>query len=279
LTHFTRRQYANSDCNRDCVQATISDLVYLLRTISGDTGLVASLPLPAAKSNWITGADGSNAKELVSFSNRGNVIVREPTIIGGASFIFDLGDNADDFRGVELNPSEESLTLLCSQDGSRLRVSLVNFDGDNPTIADGRLFSLVFDDIAEPSDKVKVTHSEFSDNDGNAISLDYIVEFSQTAESNIEIDPGFSLTGYPNPFNNSLTLNYSLPSDGYYKLTIYDIMGRKVKTLIDGYRVAGTATLIWDGTDDSNKPLASGTYFTRLQGETGSHSLKLFMLK
>ena len=76
--------------------------------------------------------------------------------------------------------------------------------------------------------------------------------------------PGIPFTAviYPNPFNPTTTISYSLPSAGHLKLSIYNVRGQLVKTLIDGPRPAGAnQKAIWDGTDNRGSAAASGVYF------------------
>ena len=93
------------------------------------------------------------------------------------------------------------------------------------------------------------------------------------------VEAEIAVSNYPNPFNNSTAINFYLPSSGDYQLLIYDILGRRVRVLADGFYNAGENTVIWDGTNDSGNNIASGIYFARLQGEESKASLKLFMLK
>ncbi len=69
---------------------------------------------------------------------------------------------------------------------------------------------------------------------------------------------------YPNPFNPSTTISFSLPAPGHATLAVYDIAGRKVRTLVSGPMTAGEHAVAWDGRDDGGKPVASGVYLTRL---------------
>ena len=72
----------------------------------------------------------------------------------------------------------------------------------------------------------------------------------------------FQTSNYPNPFNPSTTIKYSLPSAGHLKLRVYNVRGQLVKTLIDGVRPAGeNQTVVWDGTDERGSSAASGVYF------------------
>lgn len=66
----------------------------------------------------------------------------------------------------------------------------------------------------------------------------------------------FSSSNYPNPFNPTTTITYTLPVDGKVSIKIIDILGREVTTLYDGYNTSGTHSVIWNGKD-----AASGIYF------------------
>ncbi len=77
--------------------------------------------------------------------------------------------------------------------------------------------------------------------------------------SQIELKPN-----YPNPFNPSTTIAYTLPRGKVVALTVYDVLGRIVRTLESGYRAAGDHTAEWDGRDRSGNEVASGIYFYRL---------------
>ena len=76
---------------------------------------------------------------------------------------------------------------------------------------------------------------------------------------------GFALTGnYPNPFNPSTTISFTLPSSGAAALSIYSITGQKIRDLVNGPLSAGAHSVAWDGLDDSGKAVSSGVYLSRL---------------
>jgi hypothetical protein len=68
---------------------------------------------------------------------------------------------------------------------------------------------------------------------------------------------------YPNPFNPKTTLRYDLPENSRVRLTIYDLMGREVVVLEQGFRPAGIYRVVWRGRDRSGRPVASGVYLYR----------------
>ncbi len=84
---------------------------------------------------------------------------------------------------------------------------------------------------------------------------------------------------YPNPFNPKTEIWFGLPSDGRVTLEVYDIMGRRVSTLIDETLTAGTHQVIWDGTNGEGQPVSSGMYFYKLVQGDNVITRKMVMLK
>jgi hypothetical protein len=87
------------------------------------------------------------------------------------------------------------------------------------------------------------------------------------------------IKNYPNPFNPSTSIEFSLPVSGKANLIIYDIMGRNVRKLLSGQVSAGTRTVLWDGRDDSGKAVSSGVYFARLTMGKNVAVRKMLMMK
>jgi len=69
---------------------------------------------------------------------------------------------------------------------------------------------------------------------------------------------------FPNPFNPQTVIRYDLPEPGDVRLTIYDILGRVVRRLVEGKREGGYHRVTWDGRDDAGHPVASGVYLCRI---------------
>ncbi len=90
----------------------------------------------------------------------------------------------------------------------------------------------------------------------------------------------FSLSNnYPNPFNPVTHLQIGLPEDSEVTISIFNMLGQKVRTLTEGYLNAGYHTIIWDGLDDAGHGLTSGTYFLHVKAGTNSHIRKLTLMK
>ena len=84
---------------------------------------------------------------------------------------------------------------------------------------------------------------------------------------------------YPNPFNAQTTIRYYLPHSSNIELCIYNIMGQKVKTLVNGSQTIGFQSVTWDGTDKNDSEVASGVYFYRVKTDCSEQIRKMVLLK
>jgi hypothetical protein len=84
---------------------------------------------------------------------------------------------------------------------------------------------------------------------------------------------------YPNPFNPSTTINYTIPFAGNVKVAIYDILGNQVRVLEDRYQNTGTHKAMWDGINNAGQVSASGIYFCRVQFGNMIQTIKLALSK
>ncbi len=84
---------------------------------------------------------------------------------------------------------------------------------------------------------------------------------------------------HPNPFNPRTAIKFSLAADGPAKLVIYDVNGRRVRTLVDKGLKAGTHEVVWDGSDDAGHTVTSGVYWSQLSVGDYSSNKKMVVLK
>ena len=96
----------------------------------------------------------------------------------------------------------------------------------------------------------------------------------------------FSLSAYPNPFNPSTAIRYTIPNatlsevkGSRVQLIIYDILGNEVEELVNEEKPAGTYEVIWNGDNSLGNKVSSGIYFVRIQANQQSKYLKLMLLK
>ena len=84
---------------------------------------------------------------------------------------------------------------------------------------------------------------------------------------------------YPNPFNPVTTLRYDLPENTHVSITIYNMLGREVKTLINQAQDAGYKSVIWDATNDYGKLVSAGVYLYQIQASEYMQTKKMVLLK
>jgi hypothetical protein len=84
---------------------------------------------------------------------------------------------------------------------------------------------------------------------------------------------------HPNPFNPITTLRYDLPENGHVNITIYDMLGRQVRTLINQTQNAGFRSVIWNATNDYGKPVSAGVYLYQIQAGEFVQTKKMVLLK
>lgn len=88
------------------------------------------------------------------------------------------------------------------------------------------------------------------------------------------------LQNVPNPFNPTTDIEYSTGYSGHVTLTVCDVSGRRVRTLVDAFREAGRRyTVRWDGRNDEGHSVASGVYFYTLMSPRGAQTRKMLLLK
>lgn len=123
---------------------------------------------------------------------------------------------------------------------------------------------------------------DFSDSTGNYfdysasyVSVTYELITTGVVTSNAGIPSRYSLSqNYPNPFNPTTTISFSLPTKSFVSMEVFDLLGRKVTTLVSDELPAGNYSRQWNAAN-----MSSGVYFYRLQAGTYSETMKLLLLR
>jgi photosystem II stability/assembly factor-like uncharacterized protein len=99
---------------------------------------------------------------------------------------------------------------------------------------------------------------------------------NQTAEIPLDF---IIFPNYPNPFNDQTHIDFQVPVHSHVRLKIYNVLGQEVKTLENRYFNKGLYRIIWDGKNDKGQSVGSGIYLCNLEGEIGSKTCKLILLR
>ncbi|MBN1162968.1 MAG: T9SS type A sorting domain-containing protein, partial [Candidatus Krumholzibacteriota bacterium] len=84
---------------------------------------------------------------------------------------------------------------------------------------------------------------------------------------------------YPNPFNPTTTIAFILEEAGPVDLDIYDAAGRRIKTLVRGWKTGGRHQVVWNGTDQSSRTVSAGVYFARMRARRFHSTIKLLLVR
>ena len=105
---------------------------------------------------------------------------------------------------------------------------------------------------SDPSEEVSITVEAISSTDG---------------EGNNAIGNFVLYQNYPNPFNPTTTIAYTLAKNSKVEITVYDLLGKEIRTLVDEFKVAGNYQTIWNGKNNNGGNVSSGVYFYRMTAE------------
>ena len=115
--------------------------------------------------------------------------------------------------------------------------------------------------------------------DGESIVMEYPFIFGGSNAGDI-IPLITELRGnFPNPFNPDTQIAFSLNKQSHVQITIFNIRGQLVRTLVDEQRDANNYTVTWNGTDDNNKFVSSGVYFYKMRAEKYTSTKKMILMK
>lgn len=138
--------------------------------------------------------------------------------------------------------------------------------------------------LIDSSEEYSAYAAGYSSGDGNFDTPPYArITYLYTSTPEVESDPvlgPFSLgQNYPNPFNPLTKIEFYIPTACHVKLEIFDILGRKVRTLFEGRLGAGVRSVLWDGNDAEGHEVTSGIYFYKLQANHYTQVKKMVLLK
>ncbi len=119
------------------------------------------------------------------------------------------------------------------------------------------------------------------DANGNMSETTNVITTSIVSVDALEAIPtAYGLSqNYPNPFNPTTSIEFALPEASEVSLEIYNLLGQKVRTLVNGYVPAGYVSTSWDGLDQNGREISSGTYIYRLQTGDQVFSKKMVLMK
>jgi len=177
--------------------------------------------------------------------------------------------------------------LMLYYDDNGTRVTVATTTGDFEGFVDPFLteFSVTFAAVSVPASvghllgvAVRNTSVPNSFVEMDNFRLSQAVTTSVERTEDLPISFGLE-QNYPNPFNPGTNISFQLPKGSEVTLTIYNVLGQPVRTLVQEQRPAGVHVIAWDGRNDNGEQMASGVYHYRLQAESFAETKKMLLIK
>ena len=188
---------------------------------------------------------------------------------------FEIRYNSDNLNctGLVLGEMASDMAIDYNVTDEVIKCVIYNLGGGDFGPASGELAELEFELTGSGFDPASdISISDFAIVNPSA-------DFMQV-EIKGQLPERFTLNqNYPNPFNAATNISFNLPEGGQVKLQVYDLLGRSVVTLQDGFLQAGSHTMVWDGRSAAGFDLASGVYFYRLQAGSFDKTKKMLLIK
>ena len=252
---FDYIQMLASDTNRDGFPATIPDLVYLLNVINGY--------INPARINY---DDGISARVFAEFDEieTEKLIFRYESPVSAGGILMRLDHGRNEIGSLSTNTG---MNLSYNDENGILSVMLFDYDGG--VISPGEeIFEMSVFDRSVPI----VTELQISDQYGYFIPAE--------GRLILNIPETFVLHGaYPNPFNSSTTIRFSIPEKTDIDLSIYNVLGQMVKSFRFENMPAGECSVDWNGDNDSGGKVSSGVYLYRVSSGDYETTSRMTLLK
>lgn len=219
-------------------------------------------------------ADGLSAKDEV----RVQVDLSDMSRVKGYGFTVSFDPTQYEFVKAEqgsdnLFGSASPLFLTSSKDPGEVMIANAALTSQNGISGNGGAAVLIFRKLGNVTGSFRLTNLLVLDAAGGVNPILDVQPLDLKPKS-------FGLDqNYPNPFNPATQIAYRLPEDSHVRLSIFNILGQQVRTLVNGRVAAGAYSVAWDGKDQVGRQAASGIYLYRLEAGQFSAIKRMTLLK
>lgn len=183
--------------------------------------------------------------------------------------------------GVQAFNQDDGILLVWDQpldeDFGYHKVYRLDLDSEDPAIEFTTSDTFFVDNVANSYLEYWVTAVDLN---GNESDPSNVVTITLAIENGLTIPMEFALQqNYPNPFNPSTQIQYALPTDATVSITIYDLMGREVRSLVNKQVNAGYHSTLWNATNAMGAPVSAGVYIYTITANEYRDVKKMILLK
>jgi PKD repeat protein len=224
---------------------------FMMDDMGAEAGMLIDIPITITNAENVNGLKGR--------------LTYDPSVLALDTLIF--GEFLNGYM-IEMNETEIGQILFAAS-------------GNQPNTETGTIANLTFEVLEGFYGESSVTLSDLRVNEneelevGAEMTINYVLGISKAGVPEV-----FALhQNYPNPFNPVTRINYDLPKDDLVKITVYDMIGRQVKTLINQSQTAGYRSVRWDATNNLGEPVSAGLYMYVIQAGEFRETRKMILLK
>jgi len=192
----------------------------------------------------------------------------------------------------QLSQAWSGHSLMFSESQDQLQAIVCSMTGDDAPSSPGPIFSfaLTAEGACGRDNTPVMSELLAADENGYLLPVEMKTQCMQT-----DMPPADLARNYPNPFNASTTITYTIPVQSIKSkgegegtlnfglstvtLKIFNVLGQQMRTLVDTPQEPGLHTAIWDGRDEQGRSLPSGVYFCRIEGPQFAQTLQLALLR
>jgi len=157
------------------------------------------------------------------------------------------------------------------------RIYRYDTDSSVPAIEFTTVDTFYVDDAVEGNYEYWITAVDVN---GNESDPSIIVTVTLAIDNGLAVPMDFALQqNYPNPFNPSTQIQYALPRDAKVTIAIYDLAGRRIRTLVNEQVSAGFHSTLWNATSDMGSPVSAGVYIYTITANDFRDVKKMILLK
>ncbi|MBK8165018.1 MAG: S8 family serine peptidase [bacterium] len=185
-------------------------------------------------------------------------------LISNTTYVYPLSTIDNGNRNRLMRGTLGVTTAPTAGDWSAITASVANLpaNGGQAIVAYALVYGATLTELEEAADAANALYSPVA-----PVTGDVPVKVLHLAQN------------HPNPFNPATQIEYVIAGEGHVRLDVFDMAGRRVRTLVDEARSAGSHTAMWDGLDDAGNRAPSGTYFCRMSSGGETSSRKMTMIK
>lgn len=219
----------------------------------------------------------SPTEEHIRLGDSLTIIVEASNLseVYSVELIFIYDQDAFHFENLQAGKLMKGYLLESSASNGQIKVA---FAGDRPISGSGSILEMIFitkEQITKDEAKITLTDATFNERCLLEFNMSSIIHFGE----NLGLHNYAVSQNYPNPFNPETMIKFSLPTNSHVKIEIFNLLGQKVVTLIDEFKLAGTYEVKWNGRDSDGSEVASGVYFYRFLTDEFRTSRKMLILK